>query len=101
MRAFKTSHGVDQGRRHFLLGAAVMTTVAQFGIMAAANAQTGEARPTRPGTNLSLGPLKQIDAGALDVGYAEVGPARRPSRTWGWYGSGWPIAGNGMKSWWS
>ncbi len=29
----------------------------------------------KPGTNTSFGGLKQIDAGLLNVGYAEVGPA--------------------------
>jgi pimeloyl-ACP methyl ester carboxylesterase len=29
----------------------------------------------KPGTNTSFGPLKQIDAGLLNVGYAEAGPA--------------------------
>jgi pimeloyl-ACP methyl ester carboxylesterase len=29
----------------------------------------------KPGTNTSFGPLKQIDAGTLNVGYAEAGPA--------------------------
>ena len=29
----------------------------------------------KPGTNTSFGLLKQIDAGVLNVGYAEVGPA--------------------------
>ena len=28
----------------------------------------------KPGTNTSFGPLKQIDAGVLNVGYAEAGP---------------------------
>ena len=44
-------------------------------------------RPTEPrgradarggGTNTSCGPLKQIDAGLLNVGYAEAGPASGP-----------------------
>ncbi len=30
---------------------------------------------TKPGTNTSFGSLKQIDAGVLNVGYAEAGPA--------------------------
>jgi pimeloyl-ACP methyl ester carboxylesterase len=34
---------------------------------------------TKPGTNTSLGPLKQIDAGLLNVGYAEDGPADGPA----------------------
>ncbi len=29
----------------------------------------------KPGTNTSFGPLKQIDAGLLNVGYAEAGPS--------------------------
>jgi pimeloyl-ACP methyl ester carboxylesterase len=32
-----------------------------------------------PGTNTSFGPLKQVDAGVLDVGYAEAGPADGPA----------------------
>ncbi len=32
----------------------------------------------KPGTNTSFGPLKQIDAGVLNVGYAEDGPADGP-----------------------
>ena len=32
----------------------------------------------KPGTNTSFGPLKQIDAGVLNVGYAEAGPADGP-----------------------
>jgi pimeloyl-ACP methyl ester carboxylesterase len=32
----------------------------------------------KPGTNTSFGPLKQIDAGLLNVGYAEAGPASGP-----------------------
>ena len=33
----------------------------------------------KPGTNTSFGPLKQIDAGLLKVGYAEAGPADGPA----------------------
>jgi len=32
----------------------------------------------KPGTNISFGPLKQINAGVLNVGYAEAGPASGP-----------------------
>jgi pimeloyl-ACP methyl ester carboxylesterase len=32
-----------------------------------------------PGTDTSFGPLKQVDAGVLDVGYAEAGPADGPA----------------------
>ena len=45
-----------------------------------ASAQTGETKPARrpaiqPTANSSFASLKQIDAGALNVGYAETGPA--------------------------
>jgi len=33
----------------------------------------------KPGTNTSFGPLKQIDAGVLNVGYAEAGRADAPA----------------------
>src|SRR5437764_8347948 len=33
----------------------------------------------KPGTNTSFGSLKQIDAGVLNVGYAEAGPANGPA----------------------
>ena len=33
----------------------------------------------KPGANTSFGPLKQIDAGLLNIGYAEAGPANGPS----------------------
>ena len=32
-----------------------------------------------PATTASFGPLKQVDAGVLDVGYAEAGPAGGPA----------------------
>ncbi|MFL6664512.1 MAG: alpha/beta fold hydrolase [Rhizobacter sp.] len=33
---------------------------------------------TKPGGNVSLGAVKQIDAGVLNIGYAEAGPAEGP-----------------------
>src|SRR5262249_43249928 len=38
-------------------------------------AKSGALPTTRPGTNTSFGPMKQIDAGLLNVSYAEAGPA--------------------------
>jgi pimeloyl-ACP methyl ester carboxylesterase len=35
--------------------------------------------PIKPGTSTSFGPLKQVDAGLLNVGYAEAGPAGGPA----------------------
>jgi pimeloyl-ACP methyl ester carboxylesterase len=49
-----------------------------------ASAQSGKTKPAnlpaiKPGTNKSFGALKQIDAGVLNVGYAEAGPANGPA----------------------
>jgi pimeloyl-ACP methyl ester carboxylesterase len=46
-------------------------------------AQSGKTKPRtvpaiKPGTNKSFGSLKQIDAGVLNVGYAEAGPISGP-----------------------
>jgi pimeloyl-ACP methyl ester carboxylesterase len=55
----------------------------QLGPIGPAKAQGGPAKPARPaaikpGTNTSFAALKQIDAGPLNVGYAEAGPADGP-----------------------
>src|SRR5580692_7354375 len=73
----------DQPRRRFLGTAAMTMAAAQLGLIGAANTLSSNARaatlpPVKPGTNTSFGPLKQIDAGLLNVGYAEAGPADGP-----------------------
>jgi pimeloyl-ACP methyl ester carboxylesterase len=79
----KTSEEINPVRRR-LLGAAAMTiAVAQLGMLGSASGQSGKAKPAgipamKPGTNKSFGPLKQIDAGVLNVAYAEAGPASGP-----------------------
>jgi pimeloyl-ACP methyl ester carboxylesterase len=35
--------------------------------------------PIKPGTNTSFNSLKQIDAGVLNIGYAEAGPTDDPA----------------------
>jgi len=68
---------INRHRRRFV-GATAMTLAAtQFGMINPAAAQRTEAKmpAIKPGTNISLGVLKQIDAGLLNVGYAEAGPA--------------------------
>ena len=59
-------------RRGFLGVAAA--AVAQLGAIGAVQAQSSVAGPA----NESFGALKQIDAGVLNVGYAEAGPADGP-----------------------
>jgi len=68
------SDEIDHRRRR-LLGAAAMTAAAaSLGMLLPASAQTA----IKPGTNVSFGPLKNIDAGLLNVAYAEAGPANGP-----------------------
>ena len=57
--------------------AALSVVAAKLGFIGSANAQSNDtaAAPIKPGTNTSFAPLKQIDAGLLNVGYAEAGPA--------------------------
>jgi pimeloyl-ACP methyl ester carboxylesterase len=71
-------------RRLFHGGAAAALAAAQFGLAGSANAQAANAKPARlpaikPGTNTSFAPLKQVDAGPLNIGYAEAGPADGPA----------------------
>jgi pimeloyl-ACP methyl ester carboxylesterase len=56
----------------------------QLGIFGSANAQASASNPAsaaaaKPETHTSFASLKQIDAGLLNVGYAEAGPANGPA----------------------
>ena len=70
---------INHGRRRFF-GSAIMTlAAAQLSLSATATAETGQSAKAgstvEPGRNPSFAALKQINAGLLDIGYAEVGPA--------------------------
>jgi pimeloyl-ACP methyl ester carboxylesterase len=70
----------DQDRRRFLSSATMTIAAAKLGVAGSASAHPVEKKPaappaTGPGAHQSFGPLKQIDAGVLRVGYAEGGPA--------------------------
>src|SRR5262245_43289967 len=66
------------GDRRRFLGTAAMTMMgARFGELGADSAQSTNAKPVSNPTN-SFGVLKQIDAGDLSIGYADVGPAGGP-----------------------
>jgi pimeloyl-ACP methyl ester carboxylesterase len=74
------SEPIDQDRRSFLGSAAITFAAAQFAFSGSADAQPNKTKPlisgtVKPGTNTSFAALKQIDAGLLNVGYAEAGPA--------------------------
>ena len=71
---------IDHDRRRFLGTAAMTFAAAQFALNGSANAQparkkTLDTRNFKPGTNTSFASFRQIDAGLLNVGYAEAGPA--------------------------
>lgn len=75
---------INHQRRRFI-GAAAMTiaAAARLGVSGSGQVQAGETRlaaqsAIKPGTNTPFGALKQIEAGVLNVGYAEVGPASGP-----------------------
>ena len=77
------SDEVNRDRRHLVGTAAVTVASAQLGVIAFANAQSAKATvaspPIKPGTRTSFGLLRQIDAGPLNVGYAEAGPGNGPA----------------------
>jgi hypothetical protein len=73
---------IDLRRRGIFGGAAVAIAAAQFGVTRIGHAQTTSPEPLpaiKPGSNTSFAQLKQIDAGLLNVGYAEAGPADGPA----------------------
>ena len=70
----------NHNRRRFLATAAMTVAATQLGMFGCGTEKPSEAigadaPPIKPGSNTSFGPLKQIDAGVLNVGYAEAGPA--------------------------
>ncbi|SDP84349.1 Pimeloyl-ACP methyl ester carboxylesterase [Phyllobacterium sp. YR620] len=70
----------EVNRRNFLSIAAVTAVAVEFPLIGAANAQAGKVAPAvKPGTHTSFAPLKQVDVGQLNVGYAEAGPADGPA----------------------
>jgi pimeloyl-ACP methyl ester carboxylesterase len=69
----------NHDRRRLLGTAALTIAAADFAMIGSADAQSGKLNPIKPGTNTSFSPLKQVDAGVLNVGYAEAGPADGPA----------------------
>jgi pimeloyl-ACP methyl ester carboxylesterase len=72
MHSLNIPDEIDQDRRRFFGAAAMAVAATQFGLIGPAQAQQTTGEPA------SFGPLKQIDAGVLNVGYAELGPADGP-----------------------
>jgi hypothetical protein len=75
---------INYDRRRFWGMAATSIAAAGFGVADFANAQPSKTKPAelpaiKPGTNTSFASLKQIEAGLLNIGYAEAGPADGPA----------------------
>jgi pimeloyl-ACP methyl ester carboxylesterase len=71
---------INSDRRHFFGTAAMTFAAAQLGMVALGDAQPGNEKggnlpPIKAGTNTSFASLKKIDAGLLNVTYAEAGPS--------------------------
>ncbi len=65
---------INHRRRRFLGTAAMTIAAAELGMIGSARALS-----SKLGANTSFASLKQIDAGLLNVGYAEAGPADGPA----------------------
>jgi pimeloyl-ACP methyl ester carboxylesterase len=79
----ETPERIEYDRRRFLRNTAMTIVAAGFIRIESADAQlrqtpSTEVSATKPGTNTSFASLKQIDAGVLNVGYAEAGPVDGP-----------------------
>ena len=77
------SEHMNHHRRRFLGTAATTIAAASLGVIRPTRTQSSKTQQAdvpspKPGSHTSFGPIKQIDAGLLNVGYAEVGPADGP-----------------------
>src|SRR5580693_9357494 len=75
---------INHQRRRFMGNAARAVAATQLGFLGSASAQPRNPTSTdipaiKPGTHTSFAALKQIDAGLLNIGYAEAGPAAGPA----------------------
>ena len=84
MSTTKNTEQFNHGRRRFFGEAAVMLAAAELATLGSADAQSNSAHPSHVppvtrGTNASFASIKQINAGLLNIGYAEAGPADGPA----------------------
>jgi len=84
MSTTKNTEQFNHGRRRFFGEAAVMLAAAELATLGSAHAQSNAAHPSHVppvtrGTNTSFASIKQINAGLLNIGYAEAGSADGPA----------------------
>jgi pimeloyl-ACP methyl ester carboxylesterase len=74
---------IDHDRRRFFGAAAVTIAAAQFALNGSADAhpktKAADLAQIKRGKNTTFASLKQVNAGVLNVGYAEAGPADGPA----------------------
>ena len=84
MEKIEKSEEINRSRRSLLGAMAASVAAAKLLTTGSAEAKADDAKragvpASQPDSNASFGPLKQIDAGLLNVGYAEDGPADGPA----------------------
>jgi pimeloyl-ACP methyl ester carboxylesterase len=84
MSTIQTTEEINHQRRRFFGTAALTIAAAQIGLIGSASGQPGGTKSVsvpavRPGSHTSFAAIKQINAGLLNVGYAEAGPADGPA----------------------
>jgi hypothetical protein len=83
MNTIETSEQIKLSRRCLFGAIAISVAAAELAGVSSSFAQSGKTNAKHllaitPGMNASFGPLKQIDPGLLNVGYAEANPADGP-----------------------
>ncbi len=78
MTASRSSENVDLPRRRLLETAALGFAAAPLLISSTASATPATPARALRGTNAGFGPIRQVRAGVVSVGYAETGPADGP-----------------------
>lgn len=72
-----SDEGLNHERRRFLGAAAMTIAAAELAIIGSTTVEAQAPHPSPTGTRgpSTFGPLKHLDAGVLNIGYAEAGPA--------------------------
>jgi len=77
------SQDINHDRRRFLGAAAMTLAASRLGRIGSANEPAGDTAPASQPAHTSgttpFGPVRQIEAGLLNVGYVEAGPATGPA----------------------
>ena len=84
MKSANLSETGSKDRRHFFGTAAMTLAAVQLGMLSSANAESASTTPgalpaVKPRTHTSFDSIKQIDAGLLNIGFAEAGPGNGPA----------------------